>query len=164
MAFLFFHDSVVHSSDFIQFFTDAAPSVGFGGFFQGQWFTSHWPPAFSALDFSSAPYEKNQMHNYLESARFYMRKGLAASTLKSYDFVWITLVSFCASLNIPLKPVQTPPQYWPLKDLWELDNSVSHAYLWWWFTSSVVAQSRLHDILLPAWCPSASMAIPLHDH
>ena len=42
----FFYDDVVHSADSIQFFTDAAPSVGFGGFFQGQWFAGHWPPAF----------------------------------------------------------------------------------------------------------------------
>ncbi len=53
----FFYDDVVHSSDSIQFFTDAAPSVGFGGFFQGQWFASRWPPAFSELEFSSALYE-----------------------------------------------------------------------------------------------------------
>ncbi len=34
-----------------------------------------------------------------------MRKGLAASTLKSYDFAWLTFASFCASVHIPLKPV-----------------------------------------------------------
>ncbi|XP_074522596.1 uncharacterized protein LOC141787817, partial [Halichoeres trimaculatus] len=53
----FFYDDIVHSSDAIQFFTDAAPSVGFGGFYQGQWFADHWPPSFSELDFSSALYE-----------------------------------------------------------------------------------------------------------
>ena len=36
----FFYDDLVHSFDYLQFFTDAAPSVGFGGFFQGQWFAS----------------------------------------------------------------------------------------------------------------------------
>ena len=34
-----------------------------------------------------------------------MRKGLAASTLKSYDFAWKTFALFCASLNLPLKPI-----------------------------------------------------------
>uniref|UniRef100_UPI0037E76AD8 uncharacterized protein n=1 Tax=Semicossyphus pulcher TaxID=241346 RepID=UPI0037E76AD8 len=53
----FFYDDLVHSSDSLKFFTDAAPSVGFGGFFQGQWFADHWPPAFSGFDQSSALYE-----------------------------------------------------------------------------------------------------------
>ena len=34
-----------------------------------------------------------------------MRKGLAASTLKFYDFAWITFAAFCSSVNIPLVPV-----------------------------------------------------------
>ena len=41
---------------------------------------------------------------YSESARFYMRKGLATSTLKSYDFARKTFALFCVSLNLPLKP------------------------------------------------------------
>ncbi|XP_037622955.1 LOW QUALITY PROTEIN: uncharacterized protein LOC119486715 [Sebastes umbrosus] len=53
----FFYDELVHSSDALNFFMDAAPSVGFGGFFQGEWFASHWPPSFSQLDSSSALYE-----------------------------------------------------------------------------------------------------------
>lgn len=34
-----------------------------------------------------------------------MRKGLAASTIRTYDFAWFTFATFCASLNLPLKPV-----------------------------------------------------------
>lgn len=34
-----------------------------------------------------------------------MRKGIAASTLKSYDFAWKIFAMFCASLHLPLKPV-----------------------------------------------------------
>ena len=45
------------------------------------------------------------MHNYLEVARAYMRKGLAASTLKTYDFAWSTFAIFCVSVCVPLKPV-----------------------------------------------------------
>ncbi|XP_060936184.1 uncharacterized protein LOC133012222 [Limanda limanda] len=50
----FFYEDLVHSSDSIQLFTDAAPSVGFGGFFQGQWFASRWPPSFPTHNLSSA--------------------------------------------------------------------------------------------------------------
>ena len=34
-----------------------------------------------------------------------MRKGLAASTLKSYDFAWKTYAMFCMSLSVPSVPV-----------------------------------------------------------
>ncbi|XP_018549880.1 uncharacterized protein LOC108895509 [Lates calcarifer] len=53
----FFYDDIVHSSESLQFFTDAAPSVGFGGFFQGQWFASSWPTAFPEHEQSSALFE-----------------------------------------------------------------------------------------------------------
>lgn len=52
----FFYDDVVYSSDSLRFYTDAAPSAGFGGYFQGQWFAGHWPPTFSPAD-SIALYE-----------------------------------------------------------------------------------------------------------
>ncbi|XP_008419805.1 uncharacterized protein LOC103472157 [Poecilia reticulata] len=39
----FFYDDAILSADSMQFFTDAAPSAGFGGFFQGSWFTEKWP-------------------------------------------------------------------------------------------------------------------------
>lgn len=53
----FFYDDLVHSSDSLEFFTDAAPSIGFGGYFQGQWFASKWPLSLPKLDSSSALYE-----------------------------------------------------------------------------------------------------------
>ncbi|XP_029937157.1 uncharacterized protein LOC115380206 [Myripristis murdjan] len=53
----FFYDDLVYSSDSLKFFTDAAPSVGFGGYFQGQWFASRWPKSFPKVDSSSALYE-----------------------------------------------------------------------------------------------------------
>lgn len=49
MVFLFF----IKMSPNHQLFTDAAPSIGFGGFFQGQWFAEKWPNDFSSLTASS---------------------------------------------------------------------------------------------------------------
>ncbi len=40
----FFYSDLVLLPDDIQLFTDAAPSVGFGGYYQGRWFASPWPP------------------------------------------------------------------------------------------------------------------------
>ena len=40
-----------------------------------------------------------------------MRKGLAASTLKSYDFAWKSFALFCVSMKLPLKPVKISAVY-----------------------------------------------------
>ncbi|KAG1927366.1 proline-rich protein 36-like [Pimephales promelas] len=54
----FFYKDLISSPLDIQLFTDAAPSVGFGGFYQGRWFASTWPPKyrtrFSPLHYSSS--------------------------------------------------------------------------------------------------------------
>ncbi len=39
----FFYNDKSETSASIEFFTDAAPSVGFGGFFKGEWFSEAWP-------------------------------------------------------------------------------------------------------------------------
>ncbi|KAI2647038.1 Pro-Pol polyprotein [Labeo rohita] len=41
--------NLISSSIDIQLYTDAAPSVGFGGFFRGRWFASTWPPQLADL-------------------------------------------------------------------------------------------------------------------
>ncbi len=38
-----FSFSIMMSSATLKLYTDAAPSVGFGGVFNGQWFASAWP-------------------------------------------------------------------------------------------------------------------------
>ncbi|XP_034086278.1 uncharacterized protein LOC117555511 [Gymnodraco acuticeps] len=53
----FFYDDIVYSSDSMRLFTDAAPSVGFGGLFQGEWFAGPWPPTFPNHASSSALHE-----------------------------------------------------------------------------------------------------------
>ncbi|XP_030253189.1 uncharacterized protein LOC115569298 [Sparus aurata] len=53
----FFYDTNITSSEDIQLSTDAAPSIGFGGYFSGKWFSAKWPPEFSSLSPSSAIYE-----------------------------------------------------------------------------------------------------------
>lgn len=53
----FFYDDLVHSSYSHKFITDAAPSSGFGGYFQGQWFASKWPHSFPKFHSSYALYE-----------------------------------------------------------------------------------------------------------
>lgn len=45
----FFYNDVSESSNELQLFTDAAPSIGFGGFFKGHWFAENWPNDFPKL-------------------------------------------------------------------------------------------------------------------
>ncbi len=49
-----FHNNLVSSPIDINLFTDAAPSIGFGGFYQGRWFASPWPAQLQGLPQSSA--------------------------------------------------------------------------------------------------------------
>ncbi len=49
-----FHNNLVSSPIDINLFTDAAPSIGFGGFYQGHWFASPWPAQLQDLPQSSA--------------------------------------------------------------------------------------------------------------
>lgn len=50
----FFYNDNPESSVALELFTDAAPSVGFGAYFQGQWFAKKWPEQFAILSLNSA--------------------------------------------------------------------------------------------------------------
>ena len=39
-----FLESTINPAPDLELYTDAAGSVGFGGYFQGKWFQGHWPP------------------------------------------------------------------------------------------------------------------------
>ncbi|KAI2666821.1 hypothetical protein H4Q32_026527 [Labeo rohita] len=45
----FFYNDYISQPEDIQLYTDAAPSIGFGGYYSGRWFASEWPPEFSHL-------------------------------------------------------------------------------------------------------------------
>lgn len=45
----FFYDDFASHPEDIQLYTDAAPSVGYGGFYQGRWFAAVWPPEMFAM-------------------------------------------------------------------------------------------------------------------
>lgn len=55
-----FHEDCISSAEDLLLFTDAAPSIRFGGYFNGPWFASSWPPELSNQSLgeaSSAAYE-----------------------------------------------------------------------------------------------------------
>uniref|UniRef100_UPI003AAC1141 uncharacterized protein n=1 Tax=Centroberyx gerrardi TaxID=166262 RepID=UPI003AAC1141 len=49
----FFYDDFITQPEDIQLYTDAAPSIGFGGYYGGRWFASAWPSEFKSLDSES---------------------------------------------------------------------------------------------------------------
>ena len=50
----FFYEEQLSYPEDINLFTDAAPSVGFGGFYNGTWFAAAWPPELSNKNPSSS--------------------------------------------------------------------------------------------------------------
>ncbi|XP_016519228.1 uncharacterized protein LOC103155683, partial [Poecilia formosa] len=48
----FYNDFLTYPED-IQFFTDVAPSIGFGGYYKGKWFADKWPLEFQSLQNAS---------------------------------------------------------------------------------------------------------------
>lgn len=59
----FFYNDAFESSADLHLFTDAAPSIGFGGFFQGQWFAEKWPIAFPASTCGSVSSSTSFIHS-----------------------------------------------------------------------------------------------------
>nr|XP_015206548.1 PREDICTED: uncharacterized protein LOC102697944 [Lepisosteus oculatus] len=47
-----FYDDLLSDAEDIQLFTDAAPSVSFGGYYKGQWFATPCPHEFSSIPFA----------------------------------------------------------------------------------------------------------------
>ena len=52
-----FYEDALANTDATQLFTDAAPSLGFGGLLGKRWFSAAWPPEFASLRQSSILYE-----------------------------------------------------------------------------------------------------------
>ncbi|XP_076592777.1 uncharacterized protein LOC143324302 [Chaetodon auriga] len=49
----FFYNNHVTAQEDMHLFTDAAPSIGFGGYYNGKWFSAMWPGEFTSLSPSS---------------------------------------------------------------------------------------------------------------
>ena len=50
----FFYNDFLSSPEDLELYTDAAPSVGFGGYYRGRWFAEKWPSEFFSPPFDSA--------------------------------------------------------------------------------------------------------------
>ncbi|XP_073685379.1 uncharacterized protein [Garra rufa] len=80
----FFYSNLVSSPIDIELYTDAAPSVGFGGFLRGRWFASTWPPELSDLP-----------HQLSSSAVFELYPLVAAASLWGKEWSATSIVVHC---------------------------------------------------------------------
>ena len=54
MGCRFFYNDEVETSSALAFYTDAALSIGFGGFFGNEWFSESWPVELDLLEIGRA--------------------------------------------------------------------------------------------------------------
>ena len=71
-----YEEQLSHPED-INLFTDAAPSVGFGGFYNGKWFTAAWPPELSNKNPSSST-ALFEIYPVITAAVYGVTRGLAS--------------------------------------------------------------------------------------
>ncbi|XP_056596689.1 uncharacterized protein LOC130414700 [Triplophysa dalaica] len=79
----FFYNDMILNPEDIQLFTDAAPSVGFGGYYQGRWFASTWPPQLQNLPQSSSSSALFELYPLVISA-FLWGKEWSTSSISVY--------------------------------------------------------------------------------
>lgn len=96
----FYNDKLSLPVD-IHLFTDAAPSVGFGGFYQGRWFASTWPPQLTSLPQPLASSALFELYPLVVAAHLWGKEWSASSIL-----VLATMKQRCVA---SIKAVPTHP-------------------------------------------------------
>ncbi len=81
----FFYKNLISSPVDIQLFTDAAPSIGYGGFYQGRWFASTWPCQLSNLPQSAASSALFELYPIVIAAFLWGKEWSATSILIHCD-------------------------------------------------------------------------------
>ncbi|XP_057206534.1 uncharacterized protein LOC130564470 [Triplophysa rosa] len=81
----FFYNDMVSLPVDIRLFTDAAPSVGFGGFYQGRWFASTWPPQLTSLPQPLASSALFELYPLVVAAYLWGKEWSASSIIVHCD-------------------------------------------------------------------------------
>ncbi len=81
----FFYNNLISSPVDIQLFTDAAPSISYGGFYQGRWFASTWPCQLSNLPQSSASSALFELYPIVIAAFLWGKEWSATSIIIHCD-------------------------------------------------------------------------------
>ncbi|XP_056617722.1 uncharacterized protein LOC130432405 [Triplophysa dalaica] len=81
----FFYSDMASSPVDIRLFTDAAPSVGFGGFYQGRWFASTWPPQVLEIPYALASSALFELYPLVVAASLWGKEWSASSIIVHCD-------------------------------------------------------------------------------
>ncbi|XP_057175701.1 uncharacterized protein LOC130545285 [Triplophysa rosa] len=81
----FFYNDMISHPDDIRLFTDAAPSVSFGGFYQDRWFASTWPPQLTVLPQSLASSALFELYPIVVVAYLWGKEWSASSIIIHCD-------------------------------------------------------------------------------
>jgi hypothetical protein len=65
---IFFYVTLTPSVDHLVLFTDAASTLGYGGYFQGRWFSSPWPSELSYIMDSEMPMAFRELYPIVVAA------------------------------------------------------------------------------------------------
>ncbi len=112
----FFYNNLISSPVDIQLFTDAAPSIGYGGFYQGRWFASTWPRQLSNLPQSST-----------SSALFELYPIVIAAFLWGKEWSATSIIIHCdneATVHCVNKSRSHSPMLNPIAKTFDLDFSL----------------------------------------
>ncbi|XP_067283608.1 uncharacterized protein [Pseudorasbora parva] len=102
----FFYDDFLSQPCDLPLFTDAAPSVGFGGFYKTHWFASTWPPELSMSNQQTA-----------SSALFELYPIIVAAHLWGHEWSSKNIVMHCdnlATVHCINKGLSKSPKIMPL--------------------------------------------------
>ncbi|MBN3319575.1 KV5A2 protein, partial [Atractosteus spatula] len=95
------YDDLLSDTEDIQLFTDAAPSVGFGGYYKGQWFAAPWPPDFSPIPLANQSSALLEIFPIVVAASLWGHNWKQKTKFRSFDI--LTVSSFVCYRRNSLK-------------------------------------------------------------
>ncbi|KAI2647906.1 Pro-Pol polyprotein [Labeo rohita] len=119
----FFYSNLVSSPIDIQLYTDAAPSVGFGGFLRGHWFTSTWPPELADLPQQLSSSALFELYLLVAAASLWGKEWSATSIVVHCDN---EAIMHCINKEIQIAGTRGRPAPDPGSSLFRTDIPVNH--------------------------------------
>ncbi|RXN34492.1 poly [Labeo rohita] len=119
----FFYSNLVSSPIDIQLYTDATPSVGFGGFLRGRWFASTWPPELADLPQQLSSSALFELYPLVAAASLWGKEWSATSIVVHCDNEAIV---HCINKEIQIAGTRGGPAPDPGSSLFRTDIPVNH--------------------------------------
>ncbi|KAL0148187.1 hypothetical protein M9458_056508 [Cirrhinus mrigala] len=119
----FFYSNLISSPVDIQLYTDAAPSVGFGVFFQGRWFASIWPPQLAHLPQHLSSSALFELYPLVAAASLWGKKWSATSIVVHCDN---EATVHCINKEIQIAGTRGGPAPNPSSSLFRTDIPINH--------------------------------------